>query len=91
MSLKAIANKLVTDLFTEDGGRWSLTRFTSAAVVIATICWVTYVVHHTQTLPDLTSPAIFIGGGAAHLGVGKWSELAKAKLNGKAAGSDDKS
>jgi len=84
--------KFIRDLFTEDGSKWSLTRFTSAACVVSAIAWVSVVVHSTHTLPDLTSPAIFVTGGAAHLGVGKWSEWAHAKLaigNGsQATGSD---
>ena len=72
--------KLTKDLFTEDGSKWSLTRLTSTVIVAFTLGWVTFVIRQSHTLPDLTGPTLFVGGGAAHLGIGKWSEFAKQKL-----------
>jgi hypothetical protein len=74
--------KFIRDLFTEpDGIKWSLSRVTSAAMVFAPIVWVTFVVFKTRIIPDLTSPALFATGGAVHGGLGKWSEIVRAKLN----------
>ena len=48
----------------KDSGKWSLSRGTSAVVVLATLTWVTYLVLTTHALPDLTAPGVFIGAGA---------------------------
>jgi len=70
--MNAKVKKFVTDLFCESDGKWSLSRFTSAAMVAATIVWVSAIVVKTHVLPDLTAPAIFAGGAATHYGIGKW-------------------
>jgi hypothetical protein len=71
--MNAKIKKFVTDLFCEADGNWSLSRFTSAGMVSATIGWISFIVFKLhQPLPDLTAPAIFAGGAATHYGIGKW-------------------
>jgi hypothetical protein len=70
----------ISDLFKEPDGKWSLSRFTSAAMVLSAIVWVSIVLAKTHTLPDLTAPSIWAGGGATHYGIGKWFTAKKEAL-----------
>lgn len=73
MNIARVIKNRVMEMFTEDNGKLSLSRVTSGLMVLSTIVWVTYLVFKTTTLPDLTGPAIFAGGGgAAHYGLAKW-------------------
>ncbi len=72
MSIARVIKNRVMEMFTEDSGKLSLSRVTSGMMVLSTIVWVTYLVFKTTTLPDLTGPAIFASGGAAHYGLAKW-------------------
>lgn len=72
--------KLITDWFKEPDGKWSLSRATSAAMVVSAIVWVSYILGKTHTLPDLTAPSIWAGGGATHYGIGKWFTAKKEAL-----------
>lgn len=47
----------------EPNGNPSSSRFTAFLITFATISWVSFVVVHTGTLPDLTSAAMFIAAG----------------------------
>ncbi len=66
--------KFLTDLFQENDGKWSLSRFTSASMVLSAIVWISYVIIKSSphVLPDMTGPSIWAGGGATHYGLGKW-------------------
>ena len=48
---------------------------------MSAIVWVSVVIHKSGQMPDLTGAAVFAGAGAGHGLVGKWSEIARAKLN----------
>jgi hypothetical protein len=53
------------EVFSEDG-RGSFSRVIQGFIVLMTCSWVTYVVLRTRAIPDLTSPATFIGAGSLH-------------------------
>lgn len=73
MSVVRVIKNRVLEMFTEDNGKLSLSRVLSALVVLAPIVWVSYIVFYKGLpLPDLTGPAVFVGGGATHYGLGKW-------------------
>lgn len=73
MNIARIIKNRILEMFTEDDGKLSLSRVSSGAVVMAPIIWISFLVFKKHELPDLTGPAVFIGGGgAAHYGLGKW-------------------
>jgi hypothetical protein len=59
--------------FSEPDGTGSATRVLGGAVVASTIIWVSYLVIKTHTLPDLTSPSLFVGAGFSGYGMNKLS------------------
>lgn len=72
MNTTRVIKNRVMEMFTEDNGKLSLSRVTSGLMVLSTIVWVTYLVFKTTVLPELTGPAVFASGGAAHYGLAKW-------------------
>lgn len=65
--------------FTEDGTIGSYSRIASAAIVLATIAWVSFLVFKHGTMPDLTGPLSFLTTGVGvHMGVNKASEIMAA-------------
>lgn len=81
-----ILKNRILEMFTENDGKLSLSRVLASIIVLAPIFWVSYLVIKTAVLPDLTGPAVFVGGGATQYGVGKW--FAK-KENGTIPGALD--
>lgn len=73
------------DVF-QESGKWSLSRFSSGLIVLATLAWITVLVIKTHVLPDLEGPAFFVGGGAAHYGIGKWFDKKNDPTNPSANG-----
>ena len=53
------------EVFSE-GGQGSFSRVIQGFIVVMTCSWVTYVVFRTRAIPDLTTPAMFIGAGSLH-------------------------
>lgn len=53
------------EVFSEDG-RGSFSRVIQGFIVVMTCSWVTYIVIRTRTIPDLTTPAVFVGAGSLH-------------------------
>src|SRR6266403_2353025 len=73
MNIGRIIKNRILEMFTEDDGKLSLSRVLTGLIVISTIVWVSYFVFWKGIFPDLTGPAVFVGGGgAAHYGLGKW-------------------
>lgn len=74
MNAGRIIKNRILEMFTEDNGKLSLSRVCTGSMVLSAIVWVSYVIaaSHPHALPDLTGPAVFTGGGAAHYGIGKW-------------------
>ena len=67
------------DVFSEDDGRGSYSRIAAGAIVLSTICWVTYVTLRTHIIPDLTGPLSFMcTGTAVHYGTNKASDIISA-------------
>lgn len=61
----------------EQDGLGSASRIIGFMTTIAVIGWVTFVVIHTGTLPDLTSAAVFLGAGLGGYAANKVSSLIK--------------
>ena len=59
----------------EQDGLASASRITAFLTTIAVIFWVTFVVIHTGTLPDLTSAALFLGAGHGGYAANKVSSM----------------
>lgn len=73
MNIVRVVKNRILEMFTENDGKLSLSRVSSGSIVFATLGWVTYLVIKNAALPDLTGPAVLVGGGgAAHYGIGKW-------------------
>lgn len=61
----------------EQDGLGSASRITAFLTTVAVISWVTYVVIHTGTLPDLTSASYFLAAGAGGYAANKVSSIIK--------------
>ncbi len=66
------------EVFSEDG-QGSFSRVIQGFIVVMTCSWVTYVVLRTRAIPDLTTPAVFIGAGGLNYMAGKAAAAVKGK------------
>lgn len=66
------------EVFSEDG-RGSFSRVIQGFIVVMTCSWVSYVVLRTRAIPDLTTPAVFIGAGGLNYMTGKAAAAFKGK------------
>ncbi len=67
----------------EPNGNPSSSRFTAFLITFATIAWISFVVVHTGTLPDLTSASMFIAAGSGGYMTNKVSAIfTKGDANG---------
>lgn len=63
-SLSALLPPPLREVLSENGvGSYS--RYSGFLIVIATLCWVSYLVIHNKSFPDMTGPTAFIAGGQA--------------------------
>jgi hypothetical protein len=68
--------RFVRSVLSEADGTGSFSRVAGAAIVLGTLGWVTHVVWHLHTIPDLTGPAAFVTTGVGTLyGVNKASDI----------------
>lgn len=68
-----------------ENGEGSFSRITGAAVVLATLGWVTYIVIKTSALPNLTDASIFLASGSSAYAVNQAKHVAAA-IKGNANG-----
>lgn len=47
-----------------ENGVGSYSRYVGFLIVVSTIFWITYLVLHTKTLPDLVGPTLWVTGAA---------------------------
>jgi hypothetical protein len=57
----------------ERDGTGSMSRVLCALIVLAVICWCSYVVIKTKALPDLTSASLLVAAGFSGYGANKLS------------------
>lgn len=69
--------KFLKSVVSEQDGLGSASRITALLTTVAVIGWVTYVVIHTGTLPDLSSAALFLGAGSGGYAANKVSSMIK--------------
>lgn len=63
-SLSALLPPPLREVLSENGiGSYS--RYSGFLIIIATICWVSYLVIHNKAFPDMTGPTAFVAGGQA--------------------------
>lgn len=69
-----------------DAGEPSFSRWSSGAIVLATIVWVTYLVIKNHILPDMEGPAIFISTGTgSSYGINRISSMLEKRGQGPPA------
>lgn len=61
----------IREVLSEPDGTGSYSRVSGMMIVIATICWVTYLVLRNHLLPDMAGPAAFLGAGQAQYATNK--------------------
>jgi hypothetical protein len=72
------AGRLLKEALTENG-KGSYSRFTGAAIVFATLGWITYLVIRNKALPDLGGATMFISVGAGtHYAINQVKAVAQA-------------
>lgn len=64
-------------ILSEQDGLGSASRITAFLTTIFVLGWVTFVVIHTGTLPDLTSASLFLAAGTGGYAANKLSSLLK--------------
>lgn len=57
--------KYLREVFSEQDGTGSYARFIGGVFVFSAVAWITYVVHRTGNLPDMTGPTAWAGLGSA--------------------------
>lgn len=66
-----------------DAGEPSFSRWSSGAIVLTTLFWVTYLVIKNHILPDLEGPAIFLGSGTgSSYGINRISSMLEKRGQG---------
>lgn len=63
----------------EQDGLASTSRIIGMLTTFATLSWVTYLVIHTGTLPDLKSAAVFLAAGIGGYAANKVSDMIKGE------------
>lgn len=64
-------------IVSEQDGLGSASRVTAVLTTIFVLGWVTFVVIHTGTLPDLSSASVFLAAGTGGYAANKISSLIK--------------
>lgn len=75
----------IREVLSEPNGQGSYSRVSGMMTVIATICWVTYLVVHNHALPDMAGPAAFLGAGQAQYATNKIVTVLKGDPNSQSA------
>lgn len=82
---QSVINKLLVPIhflktaLSEQDGLASTSRITAFLTTIATLSWITFVVIHSGSLPDLTSASYFLAAGHGGYVANKVSDLIKGE------------